>query len=125
MSGSRVWLRCKVKDLVYFFQAMSDKTRQKILLLLEEKEYCVGELVKQFQLSQPTISRHLAVLKQAGLVKDYRCGQKVYYQLDSNWMKKCCAEYFKQFKCCQSLLQAPESEKSSLVKTNPTLGEVN
>ena len=115
----------RLKDLVYFFQAMSDKTRQRILLLLEEREHCVSELVDQFKLSQPTISRHLAILKQAGLVKDCRCGQKVYYQLDSDWMKKCCTQYFKQFKCCQGLFQPISGKKSSLIKTNSALKEVN
>lgn len=88
------------KNFVQFFQAMSDQTRQKILLLLEKKDRNVSELVKEFNLSQPTISRHLLVLKQADLVSSRREGQQVYYSLNKDWMKNCCACYFGSFECC-------------------------
>ena len=52
------------------FKAISDETRQKILILLENREMCVTDLVKEFDLSQPAISQHPNVLKNANLVKD-------------------------------------------------------
>ncbi len=94
-----------------FFQAMADETRQEILLLLQKHDYCVGELVGQFNLSQPTISKHLLVLKNVGLVKDKRNGQKVIYSLNKELLSNCCAEYFKKFHCCGHLFAAGVEEK--------------
>ena len=64
------------------FKALSDGTRQQILRLLERRECTVGEIVSNFELSQPTISRHLSVLKEANLVVDKRRGQNVIYRLN-------------------------------------------
>ena len=52
------------------FKALSDATRREILFLLEDKQRNVGEMVTQFDLTQPTISRHLSVLRDAGLIVD-------------------------------------------------------
>jgi DNA-binding transcriptional ArsR family regulator len=97
------------------FQAISDGNRQEMLLLLEERDRCVGELVAVFDLSQSAVSRHLTVLKNAGLVKDQRCGQQVIYSLHRENLKKCCFEFFKNFQCCNSLF----------TETGPQLGLVN
>lgn len=88
-----------------FFHAMSDKTRQRILLLLEEKPRCVGDIVEMFRISQPSISRHLTVLKNAGLVKDERRGQQIIYSLNQEWLRDCCADNFMKFTCCKSLFK--------------------
>lgn len=95
---------------VQFFKALSDETRQRILDLLEEKEYCVGEIVNVFNLSadkagmsQPTISHHLNVLKVAGLVKDRKEGQQVYYSLNGQLIQEACGTYFSKFTCCRDL----------------------
>jgi len=93
-----------------FFSAMADETRQKILLLLQKRDHCVGELVGHFDLSQPTISKHLLVLKNVGLVKDERNGQKVIYSLNRALLSECCTEYFKKFHCCNHLFPAGEAE---------------
>ena len=65
------------------FKALSDPTRREILRLLGERERTAGEIVDRFQLSQPAISRHLAVLRNAGLVTALRDGQNVVYALDT------------------------------------------
>ena len=51
------------RKMTKVFKALADGTRQEILQLLEEQPYTVGEIVSKFNLSQPTISRHLSVLK--------------------------------------------------------------
>ena len=56
------------RGMTKVFKALSDGTRQEILRLLEHNERTVGEIVGNFELSQPTISRHLSVLKEANLV---------------------------------------------------------
>ncbi len=65
------------------FKALSDPTRREILRLLSSRPRTVNEIVEQFELSQPAISRHLAVLRQAGLVSAERAGQSVVYTLDT------------------------------------------
>ncbi|WP_341501956.1 metalloregulator ArsR/SmtB family transcription factor [Gallaecimonas sp. GXIMD4217] len=66
----------------HFFKALSDDTRLRLLRLIRElDEICVCDLVAALDLSQPKISRHLAQLRQLGLVTDKRCGQWVHYRL--------------------------------------------
>lgn len=58
------------------FKALGEPTRLKILRLLVEQELCVCDLEEILQISQPRISQHLKVLKQAGLVKERREAQR-------------------------------------------------
>lgn len=95
-----------------FFQAISDPTRQKILLLLEKKERCVSELVAEFNLSQPSISRHLAVLRHAGLVSAQREGQQVYYSLNGDSIRDCCKDFFCCFEACDCFFGEAEGARS-------------
>ena len=64
------------------FQALSDSTRLRCLLLLkQETELCVCELTHALCLIQPKVSRHLAMLRESGIVSDRRMGQWIYYRL--------------------------------------------
>ncbi|MGO9831099.1 MAG: autorepressor SdpR family transcription factor [Myxococcaceae bacterium] len=69
------------------FKALSDPTRREILRLLGRGQLSVGEVVERFAMSQPSISRHLAVLRNAGLVTARREGQNVLYRLDTTVMQ--------------------------------------
>ena len=72
-------------DQVNFFKCLSDETRLNIVTLVtENKELCVCDLTEKLQLSQPKISRHLALLRSSGLLQDRRQGQWVYYSLNPN-----------------------------------------
>lgn len=63
-------------------RALSDVTRLRIMMLLAEaKEVCVCDLTMSLELDQPKISRHLAVLRKAGLVQDRKVGQWVHYRI--------------------------------------------
>ena len=64
------------------FKLLGDKTRLSILALLRERDMCVCELVDVLQSSQPGISQHLKKMKQANLVKEFRKGHWIYYQLN-------------------------------------------
>ncbi|MGN8343312.1 metalloregulator ArsR/SmtB family transcription factor [Pseudomonas sp. SMV71] len=67
---------------VEVFKALADDTRTRIALLVaREGELCVCELTAALELSQPKISRHLAQLRNAGLLSDRRQGQWIYYRL--------------------------------------------
>ncbi len=66
-----------------FFKALSDLTRLRMLVLLRcEGELCVCELTYALDEIQPKISRHLALLRERGVVLDRRQGQWIYYRLD-------------------------------------------
>jgi len=67
---------------IELFKALSDLTRlQCILLIQHEQELCVCELMAALELSQPKVSRHLALLREVGLLEAERRGQWIYYRL--------------------------------------------
>lgn len=70
-----------MKELAEFCAAMSDPTRLRLLQLMRDGEICVCYLQGVLQTSQPKISRHLAFLKRAGLVRGRREGKWIYYSL--------------------------------------------
>ena len=63
------------------FRALADPTRREILRILRRGEITAGEIVSNFRVSAPTISRHLSVLESAGLVAERREGVRIYYRL--------------------------------------------
>ncbi len=65
------------------FKALNDKTRRDILEMLQEKDMSAGEIVEQFNISGPSISHHLDLLKQADLVRTTKEGQFIYYSLNT------------------------------------------
>ena len=65
------------------FRMLADPTRLRVLLLLTaEDELCVCELTHALALSQPKVSRHLAHLRESGLLESRRAGQWIYYRLN-------------------------------------------
>ena len=70
-------------DTQTFFRMLSDQTRLRVLMLLQrEGELCVCELTYALGLSQPKISRHLAQLRESGVVQTRRAGQWMYYRMN-------------------------------------------
>lgn len=70
-----------MKTTAKLFKALSDETRLRILSLLTAGELCVCDLMEVLQLPQSTVSRHLAYLRNTGLVDDRRQGVWMYYRL--------------------------------------------
>lgn len=70
-----------VRPLTKLFRALADETRVRIVALLAHGELCVCHIEKALHLSQPNISRHLGILRMAGIVDARRDGTWVYYQL--------------------------------------------
>jgi DNA-binding transcriptional ArsR family regulator len=64
------------------FELVAEPSRRRILDLLRERARSVGELVKLLGLSQPGVSKHLRLLREAGLVRVRRDGQRRWYELD-------------------------------------------
>jgi len=75
-----------------FFKMLSDETRLRCLILIaREDQISVGELCIALDQSQPKVSRHLAILRQSGVLLDQREGQWVYYKMNTElpgWMRK-------------------------------------
>ena len=65
------------------FAVLAEPSRRRILDLLLERERSVGDLVTRLRLSQPGVSKHLRVLREAGLVRVRRQAQQRWYQLDA------------------------------------------
>lgn len=68
----------QVADL---FKKFDDFTRVKIMFLLSSSEMCVEDLTRHLKMSQPAVSNHLRVLKQANLVRNRKQGKNVFYSL--------------------------------------------
>jgi DNA-binding transcriptional ArsR family regulator len=66
------------------FRALADATRRDILRLLRDGPLTSGDIANRFESSWPTISRHLAVLRDAGLVVAERRGQEIRYELNTS-----------------------------------------
>ncbi len=80
------------------FNALSDKSRQKILQLLKEKDLSAGEIGRNFDFTAPTLSHHLAVLKEANLVSVRRDGQMQIYSLNLSVFEEVAEQLIKFFK---------------------------
>lgn len=72
------------------FKAFGDPTRLKILTLLGKREMTVGEITTAVGLSQPSVSRHLGILKRVGAVLARRDAQCVRYRLNRDAVESCC-----------------------------------
>ncbi len=69
-------------DPLTFYKCLADDTRLKsVMLIHREKELCVCELTEALQVSQPKVSRHLAQLRECGLLEDRREGQWIFYSI--------------------------------------------
>lgn len=95
-------------DPVLFAKAIADETRQKIM-----GECCcnwksVSEIVEKIGLSQPTISHHLAILRDADLVDMREEGKQTFYTLKQDRIAVCCGQIMVKF--------APETETSQVIK---------
>lgn len=92
---------------VTFAKAMADETRQKIMHLLCCNWLCVSDVVDRLgNVSQPTVSHHLSILREAELVHTRREGKQIFYSLDQDAMVSCCGTLMQIF--------APERVSSSI-----------
>lgn len=65
------------------FKALSDPNRRQIIKMLQDGDMTAGDIASHFDMTKPSISHHLNVLKQADLVQDVRKGQNIYYSLNT------------------------------------------
>ncbi|MEK5357931.1 ArsR/SmtB family transcription factor [Paenibacillus sp. FSL L8-0709] len=96
-----------LEEVSQTLKLLGDKTRLTMMKLLEKQECCVCELVEIFKTSQPSVSQHLRKLKDAGLVKENRKGQWIYYSVNPNSI---------QHKLIQDLIAFVPSQDHELVE---------
>lgn len=78
-----------VDEQASVFRALADPTRRQILQDLRAGELSAGDIVARFRISAPSISRHLGVLKGAGLVRERREANRIYYSLVEERLALC------------------------------------
>jgi ArsR family transcriptional regulator, arsenate/arsenite/antimonite-responsive transcriptional repressor len=74
------------------YRALADPTRREILRLLREGDLAAGELAGHFEISWPSVSRHLRVLETAGLVRSTRHGGNIIYSLQTSVLQDIATE---------------------------------
>jgi len=94
-------------DPVLFAKAISDDTRQKIMSECCCCELSVNEIVEKMEVSQPTVSHHLAILREAGLVTVREEGKQTFYTLNQDRVAYCCGQLMIKF--------APEEKATQVV----------
>lgn len=76
------------------FKALSDPTRRRILQLLADRDMTAGEIAAGFEMTKPSVSHHLSILKNAGLVDDERRGQNIVYSLNTTIFQQLMSWFF-------------------------------
>jgi ArsR family transcriptional regulator len=97
-----------ISDPVLFAKALADATRQKIMNLCCCTWLSVNQIVEQINVSQPTVSHHLAILREAGLVSVRHEGKQIFYTLDQDKVATCCGNLMLKF--------APNCETTGLIE---------
>ncbi len=82
---------------VDFAKALADETRQKIMRLCCCRWMSVGEITEKIGVAQPTVSHHLAILREAGLVDVREEGRQTFYTLDQDRVVFCCGQIMTAF----------------------------
>jgi ArsR family transcriptional regulator len=84
-------------DPVLFAKALADETRQKIMKLCCCNWLSVNEIVEKLNVTQPTVSHHLAILRESALVEIREEGKQTYYKLNQNRITVCCGQLQQNF----------------------------
>lgn len=92
-------------DPVLFAKALADETRQKIMKLTCCRWLTVTEIVDCLEVTQPTVSHHLAILREAGLVLYKEDGKQTFYSLNRELVTVCCNQLVTKF---SSAIESPE-----------------
>lgn len=96
------------EETLLFAKAIADETRQQILQLICCQWLSVNEIVSKLSLTQPTISHHLAILRDAGLLLSRQEGRYTFYTLNQKHLAICCGKVMSYF--------APQHEMTSLIQ---------
>ena len=100
---------------VEFAKALADPTRQEIMALICCRELSVGDIVQAVGVRQPTVSHHLAILREAGLVSVRSEGKHTFYTLNQSRVALCCGNLIEVF--------APQSDAAGRITGGSAAGE--
>lgn len=100
------------------FKALSDNNRVRIIHLLLQKELCVCEITYILNLATSTVSKHLSILKEAGIVIDSKDGKWIDYSINRNNQPELIANIFKNIEKEYKVLHAEDLEKVKSVDRN-------
>lgn len=85
-------------NFLKFFKAICDENRHAILLLLKKhKEMNVTSIVGKTNISQPTVSHHLKILTDSGVISHEKKGKEILYKLNKHFMSNCCQSFLHKF----------------------------
>lgn len=94
------------------FRALADSTRRQILEELRAGELPAGEIAGRFPISGPSISRHLGVLKAAGLIRERRAANRIFYSLVEERLALCVSRFLSTV-CPEQFVLRQRAHKSS------------
>jgi ArsR family transcriptional regulator len=97
-----------IENPVLFAKVLADETRQKIMQLVCCQWLSVNEIVEHLNVTQPTVSHHLALLRESGLVNVREEGKQTFYSLNQERVAICCGQLMIKF--------APDTETTETVK---------
>ncbi len=101
-------------DPVLFAKALADETRQQIMKLCCCRWLSVTEIVERLQVTQPTVSHHLAILRQANLVDVREEGKHCFYRLNQERISVCCGRLRTKFAAEEAGPEASAPEEGSV-----------
>jgi len=95
-----------MREFLAVTKALSDESRVRVLLFLRGGELCLCQIVEMLGLAPSTVSKHMAILYQAGLVKSRKEGRWMYYRLAERGVPPCVREAIRRVhKCLEKDLQ--------------------
>lgn len=94
MSTNIYNLRKRGNTMNDLFKALSDPSRRRIIQLLKNGDLSAGEIAEHFDMTKPSISHHLNLLRQAGLVVSEKQGQNVIYSLNATTLQDALTFFF-------------------------------
>ncbi len=97
-------------NAVEFAKALADDTRQEIMRMCCCQWLNVGQIVDAINVSQPTVSHHLSILRTAGLVNVRREGKQVYYTLNQQRIAAGCCTLAENYAPEQEIIRVPEKD---------------
>ena len=106
-----------MSDTVRVFKALSDGTRLRILNILLERECCVCEVMQVLGISQPSASRHLSILHDAGLLKAKKQGIWMNYAVDPGDMPAYAQEIIKGVRLAMAEMPEARADRQKLQTT--------
>ncbi len=75
------------KDIILYFKALADETRLAIIEMLSRENLCACHILEEFEITQPTLSYHMKILVESGLVDSERDGNWIRYSLNDDIIK--------------------------------------